>query len=380
MISVWCGLLVMVVAVHAAAPASQSSSSPTSTKREDPQNGGGGSGGQPVYSPSASSNSYSSASFDSSDNGGAYKSPQQSQGNLYYYYYPVQDKGQDNAFASSSTHNYATAPANSGPYETQDSSQTSYHTSQGGDAYQQDASYVGALNQLSQYGLANGYSLGTGGLGGAGGNAFGAYAAQMAPAGYASSGIPASAYSTGAIGSYPAGSAAVANYAAQPSTLAQYAAQLTGFGGGNQYQAATSGYGVPQGYGQPSRRYGLGSLIMPMLALAGLTMLVPTITSNLGSRTKRSTDTQAHPLTLISEYKDKLERYYSLYRTAVEKEECMNRIICEFGSAVSDVKGKGAVVLVLEKLMPKNMRPKMNVFKAGALSPEIGKCKKMFKC
>lgn len=93
-------------------------------------------------------------------------------------------------------------------------------------------------------------------------------------------------------------------------------------------------------------RYGLGSLIMPMLALAGLTMLVPTITSNLGSRTKRSVDpTQKHPLTVFSEYKDKLEKYYSLYKTAVEKEECMNRIICEFGTAVSDVKGKGAVVL-----------------------------------
>lgn len=86
---------------------------------------------------------------------------------------------------------------------------------------------------------------------------------------------------------------------------------------------------------------------MPMLALAGLTMLVPTITSNLGSRTKRSIDdpTQKHPLAVFSEYKDKLEKYYSIYRTAVEKEECMNRIICEFGTAVSDVKGKGAVVL-----------------------------------
>ncbi|GIY70050.1 uncharacterized protein CEXT_136171 [Caerostris extrusa] len=79
---------------------------------------------------------------------------------------------------------------------------------------------------------------------------------------------------------------------------------------------------------------------MPMLALAGLTMLVPTITSSLGSRTKRSIDSQTHPLSLISDYKDRLERYYSLYRTAVEKEECMNRIICEFGSAVVMLKEK----------------------------------------
>lgn len=177
-----------------------------------------------------------------------------------------------------------------------------------------------------------------------GANAFGGYGSGSVPAGYATAGVPQSAYGAGAIGSYPAGSAAVANYAPQASTLAQYAAQLTGYGSGQGYGAANSGYGM-QGYGTPSRRYGLGSLIMPMLALAGLTMLVPTITSNLGSRTKRSTDPQQSPLTMITEYKDKLERYYSLYRTAVEKEECMNRIICEFGSAVSDVKGKGAVVL-----------------------------------
>ncbi|XP_035210799.1 putative protein TPRXL [Stegodyphus dumicola] len=380
MLRVWCVLVVMAAAAFAAAPSSSSSSS-TSTKREDPSSGGGGSGGQPVYSPSASSNSYSSAAFDASDASSAYKSPQNSQGNLYYYYYPVQDKAQDNAYASSSTHNYATAPANSNPYESQDSSQNSYHAAaQASDAYaSQDAAYAGALNQLSQYSLANGYSLGSAGLGAAMNNAN--HYSNGYASGYAA-GIPASAYgaAAGALGSYPAGSAAVANYAPQSSTLAQYAAQLTGYGG-NQYGAAASGYGVPQGYGTPSRRYGLGSLIMPMLALAGLTMLIPTVTSNLGSRTKRSTDAQAaSPLSMISEYKDKLERYYSLYRTAVEKEECMNRIICEFGSAVSDVKGKGAVVLVLEKLVPKHMRPKMNVFKAGALSTEIGKCKKLFKC
>ncbi|GIY84850.1 uncharacterized protein CDAR_208971 [Caerostris darwini] len=386
MLPVWFSLLMMVVAAHAAAPASSSSS--TNTKREDPSNPtGSASGNQPVYSPSASSNSYSSAAFDTSDGGAAYKAAQQQgQGNLYYYYYPVQEKGQDNAYASSSTHNYATAPANGGsPYEGQDSSQTTYHTSQGGEAYgSQDAAYASALNQLNQYGLGNGYSLGSGGLSAssmnAAANAFGAYGGS--PTGYAASGMGGNGYGAGALGNYPAGSAAVANYAPQASTLAQYAAQLTGYGGqqyGGQGAMGASGYGV-QGYGTPNRRYGLGSLIMPMLALAGLTMLVPTITSSLGSRTKRSIDSQTHPLSLISDYKDRLERYYSLYRTAVEKEECMNRIICEFGSAVSDVKGKGAVVLVLEKLLPKHMRPKMNVFKAGALSPEIGKCKKMFKC
>ncbi|GIY70052.1 hypothetical protein CEXT_136181 [Caerostris extrusa] len=164
------------------------------TKREDPSNPtGSASGNQPVYSPSASSNSYSSAAFDTSDGGAAYKAAQQQgQGNLY----PItitQFKKKDKTMHMQAllTHNYATAPANGGsPYEGQDSSQTTYHTSQGGEAYgSQDAAYASALNQLNQYGLGNGYSLGSGGLSAssmnAAANAFGAYGGS--PTGYAAS-------------------------------------------------------------------------------------------------------------------------------------------------------------------------------------------------
>ena len=77
----------------------------------------------------------------------------------------------------------------------------------------------------------------------------------------------------------------------------------------------------------------LNSILMPMLALAGLSLLIPTVQS-LGStgRRKRAIDDNVKH-SAMNGYIDRLERHYSIYRTAVVKEECMNRIICELGSA-----------------------------------------------
>lgn len=99
------------------------------------------------------------------------------------------------------------------------------------------------------------------------------------------------------------------------------------------YEPATSGY----------RKYGLGSLLMPMLALAGISLLIPTVTSlsTAAGRKKRSTDPAKE--SALGSYVDRLERYYTLYKTAVEREECMNRIICELGDAMSTVRGKSTL-------------------------------------
>jgi len=121
---------------------------------------------------------------------------------------------------------------------------------------------------------------------------------------------------------------------------------------------------------------------MPMLALAGLSLLIPSVTS-LGAATaaattgrkKRSTEDSAKD-SAMGQYLNRLERYYSIYKTAVEKEECMNRIICELGDAVSGVHGKTTFVTILEKFVPTWMGNKVGVFKNGALSGEYGKCKK----
>src|SRR5205807_2078246 len=111
---------------------------------------------------------------------------------------------------------------------------------------------------------------------------------------------------------------------------------------------------IPQSSFEPAasgyRRYGIGSFLMPMLALAGLSLLIPTVTSLTASgRKKRSTDASGAPVDIAKEsalvqYFDRLERYYSMYKTAVEREECMNRIICELGGVVSGSKNKNPIV------------------------------------
>jgi hypothetical protein len=101
---------------------------------------------------------------------------------------------------------------------------------------------------------------------------------------------------------------------------------------------------VPQSSFEPSaaagyRRFGLTSFIMPMLALAGLSLLIPTVTSLTASgRKKRSTDPAKE--SAFVQYFDRLERYYSMFKTAAEREECMNRIICELGGAASEARAK----------------------------------------
>ena len=122
-----------------------------------------------------------------------------------------------------------------------------------------------------------------------------------------------------------------------------------GPGSGSPYAAASQPHAAyePSAPSSYRSKYGLGTIIMPMLALAGLSLLIPTVSSlsTVSSRKKRSTSNAIDsnfPTAAgsISSYIDRLERYYSLYKTAVEREECMNRIICELGDMVSNVRGK----------------------------------------
>lgn len=168
--------------------------------------------------------------------------------------------------------------------------------------------------------------------------------------------------------------------------------------------AASSASSALSNTSSSSKRFGLGSFIMPMLALAGLSLLIPTM-SNLGTavgRKKRSVVEERasaanrqqqiayEPLlngpgqllkeSSIGEYMDRLERYYGIYRNAIESDECMNRLVCEFGDAVKDISPKaGPVMSVIEHLVPKWMAGKMHLFKEAAMNQKEGgkeKCKK----
>lgn len=141
---------------------------------------------------------------------------------------------------------------------------------------------------------------------------------------------------------------------------------------------------APQQSSGSSHRFGIKSFIIPMLAAAGLSLLIPTM-SSIGTavgRKKRSIDdrtnnrfdpfngaSQMAKELSIGEYMDKIERYYSIYKNAVENDDCLNRLICEFGDAVKDVTvGKvSPVITVIEKLAPAWMTGKVHLFKEATL-------------
>ena len=324
-------------------------------------------------------------------------------GNLYYYYYPVQDKPKESvSYQASASNQYASAvtpgsdsssghidnsaPASSAQnpsdlsYSAQDLSYSAQALNPGMNDYtgsaQASANYDQTLSSLAsqlqqQYGYA---TSGANGFGTQANNAPSyASASNQQQVAYAPNysfdpshggnqqGEQAGQYSAsnqvpnyGVAGNQatfiPAAQAAqVASQLAgfNPAQAAQLYAQYPGAAGlhfGN--YAAGSG---PQSSFEPAasgyRRYGIGSFLMPMLALAGLSLLIPTVTSLTASgRKKRSVDSeQSAKESAFGKYFERLERYYSIYKTAVEKEECMNRIICELGDSMADGRGKSAL-------------------------------------
>ncbi|KAI1290437.1 hypothetical protein HDE_08737 [Halotydeus destructor] len=160
---------------------------------------------------------------------------------------------------------------------------------------------------------------------------------------------------------------------------AQFGQQYPGAQHFGNYPAASGQHGAFEPAVSGYRRYGLGSLLMPVLALAGLSLLIPTVTSlTASSRKKRSVDPkQSAKESVYGKYFDRLERYYSLYKTAVEREDCMNRIICELGDTMTGVRGKSAIFTVLEKVVPTWMGNHVGVLKSSVLSgDQFGKCKR----
>lgn len=341
----------------------------------------------------ASTNQYADHSAAGSNNN--YQSSPNSQGNLYYYYYPVQDKPKETGYQASASSQYASAvtPNADGStqhidsngqnqasspsdlsYSAQDLSYSAQAMNPGMSEYsgsaQASANYDQTLSSLAsqlqqQYGYAT-----------QGNNApsYASSSSQQQPSytqsyTYDPSQQQHQASQMEQAGQYSA-SNPIPNYgiAGQQAQFipAQQAQQLAGFNPAAAQAAAQSMYAQYPGAGglhfgnfaagsgpassfEPAasgyRRYGIGSFIMPMLALAGLSLLIPTVTSLTASgRKKRSIDGESGAKeSVYGDYFDRMERYYSIYKTAVEKEECLNRIICELGDAMSGVKGKSTL-------------------------------------
>ncbi|XP_022236558.1 spidroin-1-like isoform X2 [Limulus polyphemus] len=341
-----------------------------------------------------------------------------SKGNLYYYYYPVQEKKRQ------SVGDYETSASNYNPV-------SAPYDSNLGENLGASSVYQGAASNQNAA-LYGGQGAGFGGVNGFTGGDFGGVGAasdisQVNPGGYGGLAAPTGGYG---VNSVPAQTAAGVYGLGTPSGISQLTA--AGYGGGglgvaggpglNQFvpggygtgftqaggyggNGAGSGYGqfgVPGGFGgygqgnygghgdlrpsassaigsfsaEPQSALGWGSLIMPILALAGLGLLLPSVSSSLTSSSRRKRDTQ-EKMDVFSGYRNKLEKYYAIYRSAVENEQCLNRVICELGNSMSN--DKIEIISNLEKFMPEKIKNKMEIFVTGASSTKVNKCYK-YKC
>merc|ERR1711981_1222764 len=108
------------------------------------------------------------------------------------------------------------------------------------------------------------------------------------------------------------------------------------------YSAPAPSYSAPEpSYSAPSTGYGvsyeeeagldLTSIIIPLLALVGLSLLFPTYVSLTTVRKRRDTHEDVSPMT------DVVERVNDIYSAVIKSEECMERIACEIGCLAADV-------------------------------------------
>merc|ERR1712227_437385 len=124
------------------------------------------------------------------------------------------------------------------------------------------------------------------------------------------------------------------------------------------YGAPEPSYGAPEAsYGAPSYGYGteeasagldLTSILIPILALLGLSSLFPTfVTINGTGRRKRDVMDEDE-----SSSSNMISRVQDMYMAIMESEECIERVVCELGGLVSDAGYSKQMTRSLEMFAP----------------------------
>jgi hypothetical protein len=109
-------------------------------------------------------------------------------------------------------------------------------------------------------------------------------------------------------------------------------------------------------------------LIIPILAIIGLSLLFPTITSVSVKRRKRDLERDANPMT------DVVERVNEIYNSVIQSEQCMERIACELGGIAGDVGLKESPMAKMADLfVTAKYKPYYKQFKSGQNCEKI-KC------
>merc|ERR1712227_836754 len=137
------------------------------------------------------------------------------------------------------------------------------------------------------------------------------------------------------------------------------------------YSAPAPSYGAPEAsYGAPSYGYGteeasagldLTSILIPILALLGLSSLFPTfVTINGTGRRKRDVMDEDE-----SSSSNMISRVQDMYMAIMESEECIERVVCELGGLVSDAGYSKQMTRSLEMFAPKKYAKMMKSFNNG---------------
>jgi len=141
----------------------------------------------------------------------------------------------------------------------------------------------------------------------------------------------ASAFPDGAHGGHHAAASSGYDQPAAPSSgYDQPAAAAPSYpSSGYDEPAAYNDYGTAPAYGAEEAPFDISTLIIPLLIIAGLSLLFPTITTVDVRKKRHAAD--VNPMT------DVVERVNDIYSAVVQSEECMERIACEIGGLAADV-------------------------------------------
>jgi len=153
--------------------------------------------------------------------------------------------------------------------------------------------------------------------------------------------VPASGYSSPVASGY---SAPATGY---EEPAAAYSAPATG------YEQPTGGYAAPtsSGYGPPAAAGGfdITQLLIPILIIAGLALLFPSVTTVAVNRKKRALSEGDEEQSGLS---NMIERVQDIYMAVLESEECMERVACEVGGLAQDAGIPKSIFSLAEPYVP----------------------------
>jgi len=181
----------------------------------------------------------------------------------------------------------------------------------------------------------------------------GASAAASAPStGYAQ---PSTGYDTPSTGYEQPSASYDAGYE-QPA----YATGASGYespsaSGYENYEASAPGYGEVE---TASGGFDLSTLLVPILIIAGLALLFPSVREVpvSGRRKREAGDSTENSL---------VARVQDIYLAVVESEECMERVACEVGGIAADAGINKGMTKVAESFVPKKYQKMMKNFNSA---------------